>query len=74
MRLSEELKKGARASLANLAPFTERSTMNTHSHKEPPLQEKVNHMRKTITSIAYYVSMFFFVAMIAITFAGVFNA
>lgn len=44
--------------------------MNTHSHKEPPLQEKVNHMRKTITSIAYYVSMFFFALTIGLAFAG----
>jgi hypothetical protein len=47
--------------------------MTNHDRKEPPLQEKVNHNRKRLSSILYYVSMLGWVAMIAIALAGVFD-
>lgn len=44
--------------------------MNTHSHKEPPLRYKVNHITRKKINYGYYISMTFFIVMAAFTFAS----
>lgn len=44
---------------------------NNHSHKKPLLQKQVSQKERIITNILYYVSMGFFILMLAFTFAGV---
>ncbi len=45
--------------------------MSKHDRKEPPLLRLVNHIARHKTSISYYVSMAFLIAVIGMTFAGV---
>jgi hypothetical protein len=47
--------------------------MNIHSHKEPPLQDKVNHRREILSRLYFYVSLSSFTIVLAMTFAGVFD-
>jgi len=48
--------------------------MKKHGHKEPPLQNKVNHRKRLVVNTFYYVSMGLFTLAIAFTFASVFDA
>lgn len=65
------MRKGARLSLDHLAPITERSIVNNHNRKEPPLQKLVKHIKanKTIISTYFYAVLVGFV--FALPFAGV---
>ena len=47
--------------------------MNNHSHKEPPLQDKVNHKRELLSRLYLFVSASGFTIVLALTFAGVFD-
>lgn len=47
--------------------------MKNHGRKEPPLQDKVNHKARLKSNISYYMSMGFFIAIAAFTFASVFD-
>ena len=47
--------------------------MNIHSHKEPPLQDKVNHKRELLSRLYLFVSASGFTIVLALTFAGVFD-
>jgi hypothetical protein len=47
--------------------------MNNHSHKEPPLQDKVNHRKDIISRIQLLVASGFFVSVVAHTIASVFD-
>lgn len=47
--------------------------MNNHGHKEPPLQEKVNHKDDILSRIYLFVSALAFAIMIGVTTAGVFE-
>ena len=47
--------------------------MNNHGHKEPPLQAQVNHKARIKSNIGYYMSMTFFIIIVAFTFASVFD-
>lgn len=47
--------------------------MKNHSHKEPPLQEKVKQKSKIKSSISEYVLMLSFALLIGYTIAGVFE-
>lgn len=65
------MRKGARLSLDHLAPITERSIVNNHNRKEPPLQKLVKHIKAHKTSISYYFAMLCWIAVMGMVFAGV---
>ena len=65
------MRKGARLSLDHLAPITERSIVNNHNRKEPPLLRLVKHIKANKTSISHNLSLAFLIVVFAMTFAGV---
>ncbi len=72
--VSDLSKRKGVGELSSTPPLiTERSTMNNHSHKEPPLRNKVNHISRLKSNFAYYVSLVCFAIVMGLVIGQVFE-